>query len=319
LENLSQLEEIEQQYDHLAATGAYAEALALVTRSAHLFPDYAQKVVFSWRISMASKLNDQAQALLLLSEAVQAGYWYSGLRTDPNYQILHDLPEFERLVDLCEERRLQAMLSAEPVIKSYPPSQSQPPYPLLLALHGANATAEVSHWSAGLAHGWFLGLPQSSQIFAPGTYTWNDWDWALQEVPQRFSSLCAEFPIDPQHVVLAGFSQGGGLAAWLALSRRIMVRGVVLVSPFLPDVSHLVPLLESNPSSGLRAYLVAGQRDGYCLEVALALAELLPCYGIACKLDIYADLEHAFPVDFEPKLPEALDFVMIEGKFARET
>ena len=39
---LSRLEEIEQQYDHLAQAGAYAEALDLITREAHLFPDYAQ-------------------------------------------------------------------------------------------------------------------------------------------------------------------------------------------------------------------------------------------------------------------------------------
>ena len=308
--DLSRLQEIEQRYDHLAATGAYAEALDLVTRSAFLFPEYAQKVVFSWRISMALKLNDAALAVKLLAEAVQAGYWYNGLRTDPDYQILHHQPELERLATLCEERRNQAIASAVPVVKTFLPEQGQPPYPLLLALHGANAIAEPSHWAAALTHGWFLGLPQSSQEHAPGTYSWNDWEWALQEVPQRFNELCAACPIDPNRVVLAGFSQGGGLAAWLAFSGRIFVRGLVLVGPFLPDVSRLVPLLESTPSSGLRVYLVAGQRDRYCLGVAQEMAKLLPRYGVACTLDVYADLEHAFPTDFERKLPDALDYVM---------
>ena len=34
---------------------------------------------------MACKLNDTALALKLLAESIQAGYWYHGLRTDPNY------------------------------------------------------------------------------------------------------------------------------------------------------------------------------------------------------------------------------------------
>jgi len=302
--------EIEEQYHHLAASGAYAEALDLVTRNAHLFPEYAQKVIFAWQINMACKLNDTALALKLLAESIQAGYWYHGLRTDTDYQPLYDEPEFERLAALCEGRRAQAMASAVPVVKTLLPEGSEPPYPMLLALHGANATAEASHWSAALAHGWFLALPQSSQVYAPGAYTWNDWDWALQEVQERYNSLCCEFPVDRQRVVLAGFSQGGGLAAWLALSGLIQVGGLVLVGPFLPDVNRLVPLLESHPPQGLRAYLVAGQRDRYCLEVAQELADLLPRYGVACTLDEYADLEHAFPLGFERKLPEALDFVI---------
>jgi predicted esterase len=197
-----------------------------------------------------------------------------------------------------------------PVIKTFSPERQLSPYPLLLALHGANATVEADHWMASVSHGWFLGLPQSSQQYAPGTYTWNDWDWALQEVPQRFATICAEHPIDTGRVVLAGFSQGGGLAAWLGLSSAIQVRGLILVGPFLVDVNHLLPILEKNGPYNLRAYIVAGARDQYCYGVAQQLTNLLPNYGIVCKLDVYADLEHQFPLDFERKLPEALDFVL---------
>ena len=119
-----------------------------------------------------------------------------------------------------------------------------------------------------------------------------------------------EYPIDPQRVVLAGFSQGGGLAAWLALSSTIKVRGLILVGPFLPDVKDLIPLMEAHPPQGLRAFLVAGQRDQYCLGVAQRLATLLPQHGIVCELDVYPDLEHNFPSEFESKLPYALEYVL---------
>src|SRR3972149_7038557 len=99
------------------------------------------------------------------------------------------------------------------VVRRYQPELQLPSYPLLLALQGANATAEAEHWMASVSHGWFLGLPQSSEVYSPGVYTWNDWDWALQEGPQRYATICAENPIDIGRVVLAGFFIGGGVGA----------------------------------------------------------------------------------------------------------
>jgi predicted esterase len=310
MNDMSRMEEVEQQYHHLFSVGAYAEALELSTREAHIFPEYAQKVIYSWRMNCACRLKDREQTLRLLGEAVQAGYWYSGLKEDEDFALLHGDLEFDRLVNICMERRAQAMTNAVPVIKTFKPEHKSPPYPLLLALHGGGATAEADHWVASVSHGWILGLPQSSQMFSPGRYTWNDWDWALQEVPQRFAAICAEHPIDTGQVVLAGFSQGGGLATWLGLSRSIHVRGLILVGPFLVNVDHLLPILEKNSPYDLRAYIVAGARDQYCYGIAQQLANLLPNYGIECKLDIYTDMEHHFPLDFERKLPEALDYVM---------
>jgi predicted esterase len=310
MNNLPRTEEVEQQFHHLFQTCAYAEALELVTREAHVFPEYAQKVIYSWRMNCACRLKDKELTLRLLNEATQAGYWYSNLQENDDFALLHGDPEFERLAGICTERRAQAMANAIPVIKTFAPERQLHPYPLLLALHGANATAEAEHWQAAISHGWFLGMPQSSQVYAPDRYTWNDWDWALQEVPQRFATICAEHPIDTGRVVLAGFSQGGGLAAWLGLSGAIQVRGLILVGPFLVNVNNLLPTLEKHGPYDLRTYIVAGARDEYCLGVAHQLAGLLPNYGIKCKLDVYADLEHRFPLDFEGKLPAALDFVM---------
>lgn len=310
--DLSRMEEVEQQFDHLAQVGAYAEALDLVTREAHIFPEYAQKVIYSWRMTMASRLNDKALTLSLLKEAVEAGYWYGGLRTDSDFELLAGEAEFEQLVGICEERRVQAMANAVPVMKTFQPETQSVPYPLLLALHGASANIEADHWASAVPAGWFLALPQSSQMYSPGAYTWNDWEWAQQEVRQRYATLCNDYPVDPESVVLAGFSQGGGLAAWLVLSGAVKARGLILVGPFLMNVANLIPFLETHDHRGLRVYLVAGQRDRYCYGIAQQLVELLPNYGIVCTFDEYPDLEHSFPADFEKKLPDALNFVLGE-------
>jgi predicted esterase len=312
MSNLSRAQEVEQQFHHLAQSADYAKALDLVTREAQHFPEYAQKVVFSWRMTMACRLNEKDLALRLLKEAIQAGYWYDGLETDPDFQLLYGEAEFEHLAKICTERRAQAMANAVPVVKTLQPDPRFSPYPLLLALHDSNSSIEIQgkHWDSAVQHGWFVALPQSSQIFAPGTYTWNDWEWAQQEVRQRYATLCKEYPIDLGRVVLAGFSLGGGLALWLVLSGAVKAQGLILVGPFLQDITKIVPYLEKHVPYGLRVYLVAGQRDRYCHGIVQQLATLLPRYGIMCELDDYPDLEHSFPMDFEKKLPEALNFVL---------
>jgi hypothetical protein len=71
MSNLSRAQEVELQFHHLAQSGAYAEALDLVTREAHVFSEHAQKVVYSWRMTMACRLNEKDLGLRLLKEAIQ--------------------------------------------------------------------------------------------------------------------------------------------------------------------------------------------------------------------------------------------------------
>jgi predicted esterase len=304
--------EVEQQFHHLVQSGAYTEALDLITQEAYVFSGPAQKVVYYWRMMLACRLKKKDLALHLLKEAVQAGYWYAELMNDPDLQLLHGEAEFTYFAKMGMARRAQAIANAIPVVKILQPDRKLSPYPLLLALHGSNANVEVQvkHWESAVQHGWLIALPQSSQIFGPGTYTWNDWEWAQQEVCERYETLCKEYPIDPERVVVAGFSQGGGLALWLVLSGAIKAQGLILVGPFLDDLPQIIPFLEKHDSSGLRVYLVAGQRDRYCRGIVQQLMTLLPKYGILCTLDDYPDLEHSFPIDFEKKLPEALSFVL---------
>ncbi len=305
--------EVEEQYHQLVASGAYEEALALVTREAHQFSYNAQKVVYYWRFRMAALLNRPALVVQLLAEAVTAGHWYSGLVEDEEFELVRHWPEFERLAAVCDQRRTEAMAAAVPILKVMLPENQPQPYPLLLALHGNNSVMESfsRHWETAVHYGWLVGLPQSSQFYEPGAVSWVDWEWSIEEIQQHYHTLCTDYSIDPQQTVLAGFSMGGGLATSLALSGIIKVKGILLIAPFLNDARNMIPYLEAGLYSlDLRAYIVASERDEYCRNVAQELAELLPQYNIPCRLDIYPDTGHSFPLPFEAKLPEALAFLM---------
>ena len=304
--------EIEQQYHQLVANGEYSKALHLATQYFDVFPPYAQRVVYYWRLSMACRLKDVQLALATLREAVENGHWFDNLNNEADFHILADQTEFHQLVALCEKRRSEEIANTQPVLKILKPENPSESYPLLFALHGNSSNVNVfaPHWRSAQEHGWLVALPQSPQAFAPETFSWNDWDWEIPTLVEHYSQICQTFPVDRNRVVLAGFSMGAGLALWLALERTIEVRGLICVAPFLSEVEALRSLLAQPENQKLRIYLVASKEDEYCYDVAVKLSEIMSQYGIDHKLDIYTDTGHAFPSSFEQRVPIALDFIL---------
>ncbi len=111
---------------------------------------------------------------------------------------------------------------------------------------------------------------------------------------------------------MAGFSRGGELAIWLALSGTIEVRGFIAVGPggpYIREPDKWVPLIEASQGRGLRGYLVVGEQDVSCYEGTLALAELFKSRHFPCELEVHPNLGHDFPPEFQQSLARALEFV----------
>jgi dienelactone hydrolase len=303
--------ELQTQLYQLYQSGEYAQALDLATRAASQFPAEGVRTYY-WRVCMASLVNETALALQLLEEALEAGFWYAEtqLREDPDLQPLQGLPEFERMVEICRKRQAEAQAQAAPaLIAVQPEGQCQAdlqPCPLLLALHGNYGTAEgsVGFWRSAVSKGWLLALPQSSQVGRSDGYIWNDQDWAVREIQEHYAALCEQYAVDPERVVVAGFSRGGELAE---------TRGFIAVGPggpYMSEPDNWVPLIEASQARGLRGYLVVGEQDIFCYEGTQALAALLRSRGVPCELEIHPNLGHDFPPEFQQSLARALEFVL---------
>ena len=312
--------DLHTQLMHLYQNGEYAQALDLATRAASQFPAEALRTCY-WRVCMASLLDETALALQALEEALASGLWYAEaqLRQDPDLQSLQGLPEFEHMVEVCRKREAEAQAQAAPaLITLQPESGCQPgsqPCPLLLALHGNKRTAEVTvgFWRSAVSEGWLLALPQSSQVRGPDGYVWNDRDRAVREIQEHYDTLCQQYAIDSDRVVLAGFSLGGELAIWLAMSGTIEARGFIAVGPggpYMNEPDKWAPLIEDSQGRGLRGYLVVGEQDVFCYEGAQALAALLKSRDIPCELEVHPNLGHDFPPEFQQSLTRALEFVL---------
>jgi predicted esterase len=306
------IKEIEEQYHQCVADQEYAKAYQLATEHFNLFSPHAQRVVYFWRMKMACMLKEEQLALTTLRKAVNDGHWYAKLDENPDFQILADSTEFQRLVAVCATRRAEEIANARPVMKILQPDMAFGQYPLLFTLHGNSSNAEVfaPHWRHARDQGWLVALPQSPQAQGPENFSWNDWDWVIPTIVDHYAQVREKYVVDSQRVVLGGFSMGAGLALWLALEQTIAVQGLICVAPFLSDVNALLPVLGQPHSRKQRIYLVASREDEYCYDVALKLTVLLTEFGIQHKLDIYHDTGHAFPASFEERVPLALDFIV---------
>jgi hypothetical protein len=295
----------------------YAEALDLVTREAPNFPEQTHRLYF-WRVCLAARSGETDLALEQLEEAVEAGYWYNQqqLQEDPDLISLQGLSRFERLARTCLERQTAAQAEAVPDLLTLEPkaisSAARPPWPLLLALHGNNSSAPetTAHWQPATSLGWLVALPGSSQVGGPDAYVWNDWEWAREEIQSHQVALRERYDIDQERVVLGGFSMGGGLALWLALTGAIKAQGIVLVGPWVPDMDQIVSLMPEGEARRLRSAIIVGENDEPCFEASLTLAEHLKAHGIPCNLEVNTDLAHQYPPDFEVVLARALEYVL---------
>jgi len=125
------------------------------------------------------------------------------------------------------------------------------PHPTVIALHGWGASAHDLLGLAPVLHrGQALMLcPQGPFAFqvGPGTpgHGWFPLSEgrppdpaAVQEAQgalERFVEAAAErYPVDPRHLVLAGFSQGGFMAYLLALNDPERYAGLLALSSWLP-------------------------------------------------------------------------------------
>jgi predicted esterase len=304
--------EVVTEFFELYGKQAYADALALVEASMPAFPERRTELT-TWRMCMQSRLGRTEDAVQTLSKAIETStYWWrsEALHKDPYLATLQDIPEYQYLVAICETRQAKALKHSRPERLVFAPKKAgTKKLPLLITFHGwgANAELEAPHWQGLADQGWLVAVTRSSQQIADGLYVWDDLKRTQREAKAHYKALCRDFPVDPERVVLAGFSQGGGRALWLALTRAIPARGFIGLGPYLDEIDTLAPTLPPQVAS-LRAYLIAGaeeQDEGMFAKIeALCASRDVPF----CQETLPA-IGHEYPPDFAPILRRALTFV----------
>jgi predicted esterase len=270
-------------------------------------------VVTNWKLCAASLAGKPDLVISVFQEAIDGGFFFpaGALRGDPDLAAIQDNPEYQRLVAICEQRHRQAQESTKPgLFTTLPETQTGGPYPLLITLHGWGQSIQdfSPHWDCLAKQGWLVAVLQSSQVVGDGVYVWDDLERSLHEAADHYQALSKQYPIDLQRVVLAGFSQGGGVAIWLALTQAIPVCGVVGVGPGHNEIDTLASTLPARPIPNVHIYIVSGAEEndrGRFTKLETLFSEK----GVPFQHETVPGIGHEFPPDFDQTLQRAMDFI----------
>ncbi|MBN2503201.1 MAG: dienelactone hydrolase family protein [Anaerolineales bacterium] len=312
-------EELARQLQNHFDQGSYAEGLDQVAQLMDDYPDH-QAALKYFQMGLAARLGRTELVNQVLENALKTGIWYSGefLQHSPWLENMHGEPEFERLVEISVQMAQLDPKSHLPLIAIHAQGQcgaEDDPCPLLLFLHGNDDTAQrnVPHWRSAAEQGWVVVFPQSKQSFWTEGYAWYDHESAAEQIQEHLTKLVRGYNLDPERIVLAGFSMGADVALWLALSGRMKARGFILLGPGGPLVDNpreWDALLGIPANPNLRGAIIMGEADRSIVQENVeTLAQRLNDHGIACNLETHPDLAHEYPVDFADSLQKSLDFI----------
>jgi predicted esterase len=299
----------------LREAGRLEDALALVEREGARF---TQQLAFVhlWRVSLSVALGRIEHAIEAFAEAVAAGCRYPEpmLRDWPAIASLHDIVEFERLAHIAALRYDAELGASHPTLIVERPDAVAPVQglPLLVVLHGNNRTAEatVPEWTAAIRKGFVLAVPGSAEIaLTPGLFVWNDGERAQRDVIGHVERLVREQRVDPERVVVAGFSAGSLRALQLAYGPGIHARAAIAVGPWIP-IDEVDALASARP---VRTFIAVGDRDRGGYAGSVALAERLREQEIPVRLEVIPGHGHDLPPRWDAMLGDALDFALAAG------
>lgn len=285
------------------------DALQLVEQNQAAFPEQSARTTF-WRMCLLSLCNRPDAVMSVFQQGLDAGlWWHTELFADPDLNAVRDLPEFQQLMAISKEKYEAAQGQVErdyTILLPEPPSSGL--YPLLITLHGRNGNKEsdLVQWELARQRGWLVLLAQSTQPVFQGAYHWDNPARALDDLLFYYEQVSQKYKIDPQRTVIAGFSQGSGMAIYTAVKGKIPVRGFIGIGTWWADANDL-----AGETANVRGYFITGQKD-HTLDRAREIQDVLRKNHIPLGEEVHTDLGHEFPPDFANSFNKAVDFIFTE-------
>ena len=256
-------------------------------------------------------------ALEWLDRAGAAGF--AGVRSideDPDLAAVRDHPGFAAATARIRANRarmfadFRAHAEQAEILTILPKDAPPGPRPLIVVLHGygdvPKANAEL-YRKAARRRGAIVAAPSGLRPGPGGRgFSWTFRDEAEWWVLRALERLAAAHPVDPDRVILAGFSQGANVALEVGLRHSDRFAGLLpLAGRFEAD------RMPMPAAGGPRVYLLTGARDPGVDSFRQAERRLAGA-GLDARLRVVRGMGHSYPPSATEELGRALDFLLAD-------
>lgn len=262
--------------------------------------------LFNFRYALAAASGQKEKALDIFEDAIIShGFWYNHdyLNSDDDLDILRDDPRFTHCLKICKTREIEAKkastFSYEFIEKVTQMTLDQH----LIVFHGnqENVQYTAPYWQQTATEQYDKVFYQSPTLDFTNGHLWLD---SIDGYGEIFSHLRQY-----KNRVMSGFSAGGHMALHSALKHPEYTTGLILVAPWLPDLSIVHSQISILKDNEIPLYIICGDQDEDCLECTEAFVTLLEKNCIPYSYKKIAGLSHDYPVLFEKELKEGLRYI----------
>jgi predicted esterase len=280
--------------------GRYEDGLEVIEAARPEHREEDGRLTF-WEACLLGMSGAPEQALATLQAGMVRGLWWApGMLADSDLDSVRGLEGWEELADRCSQSSadFSAAHRLETLLR---PASMENPVGTVITLHGAGVDpiAHADEWREAVPDAWNVVVPVGTVAFSEKQWAWA-YDGSADAVPEQLEALELTPPL-----VLAGWSQGAGVAAMLAWEGPLGSIGLVLMAPSFHQRTWDVPSYRPVPT-----YIVVGELDHPYLPGCLAIEERLREADVPVFLDQRAGMGHALPEDFSETLAAAFDWVV---------
>jgi predicted esterase len=296
-----------EEMTHFYRSGDYAAALNVVDERSENFPEQVARITF-WRVCLLSLCKRAEDAIAVLAKGLDEGlWWHESLFRDSDLDNIRELTRFRELVAKSHGVWTIEKKKIQPDCTILIPSGNGP-YPLLIGLHGygGDKNSNQKYWQMACDKGWLVLMPQSLQPLYPDAYYWETAQTGVDTILFHLDPALRNYPIDAGRMVVAGMSQGGGLAALAGLSPKIQAVGSISLATWWESAAPFEAAVKNGKRT--RAYFITGLKD-HTLERSREIQAILKDHQIPVQEEVHPDLGHEFPPDFRKSFDEALKFL----------
>lgn len=269
-----------------------------------------------------AKLKQYDKCFEILKKGQDEGLYYfirEGNRMYPPY--LQELEnwnksEYVSLIKQNEFLKEEANKSSntEYIIQLPPDYNEKNKYPLFLIMHGGigNIRSMQSNYSSTkLKSDYIVAYFQGSTRQGTNSRSFSREKWRTR-IEEGFKQIIQKYPIDTNHVILAGPSAGGARSLILGLRNTISAKGLLL--SFAVDPGSLDSLAYIDAANrGLKIALICGEND-WAIKQQKELAYKFDKYGIPNRFVVFPEKGHEFPDNWPYYIDTSLEFILEENK-----